>query len=293
MQDKKYFLITLALMERTQEELDFFVSEMKKVVKKYTKAGKISDQFALEKELSQVIDVFYELFVDDLTTAGKAVGKLKAQEALDTLVPELQRTGNYRRALELYNQVRSYSEANAKRMLQIKNDGLTLDIRLKTIKAGTEKTIRNIIENAMKEGKGAKEIAKLLEQYISPVGTDKIAPYDEYRKRFGRPKNYKVKGVPAGTVQYNALRIARTETANVYREATFRFYEGKDYIKGFKRYLSNRHTVYDECDVYAKKLYKTKEEVPRFHPQCLCDVRAVPITYEELLELAREELAVV
>ena len=135
----------------------------------------------------------------------------------------------------------------------------------------------------MVQNKGAKEIAKELLQYIKPVADiTNTRPYDEYRKRFGKPKSYKVNNRPAGSVQFNAIRIARTETSHVYRQATLDFYEDKPYIKGYSWNLSNRHPVKDECDLYASRTYATRNSIPRQHPNCLCSIQAIPMTAAEL-----------
>lgn len=283
MQDTKFFTLALALENATQEELDLLVKHIQSIVDYYTKGGVITDQQAMTQSINKEIDKFYKQFVVELKDTAKAVGALQAETAIKTVIPLLKKAGLYKEAIELYTQVRKYAEDVEKRFMFNKWADIPLEHRLKTIKAGTQKTVQNIIMNGMNEGKGAKAIAKELRQYISPVeDLTKTKPYDEYRKRFGRPKSFTPKGVPAGSVQYNALRIARTETARVYREATVDFYEDKDYVNGYTWNLSRAHPVKDECDDYARKTYKTRDELPKPHPQCLCFVRPIVMTLSEL-----------
>lgn len=283
MRDKQFYVLALALQNATKEQLDTLVTTIQQLVRKYTKGGQISDQQALEQAIIKELNKFYTVFVENLVITAQAVGKIEANKAIQQIVPLLEKVGLFEMAIEFYNDVQSYTDNIQARLLFSKQNDLTLKMRIKTLQNGSEKTIRNIITNAMREGKGAKEIAKLLEEYVNPLPNGKkVQPLSEYRKRFNRAKNYTPKGVPFGSVQYNALRIARTEVANVSRNATIRFYEDRFWVKGYRRVLSNRHPKRDECDDYAKEIYKNKEDVPPFHPNCLCAILPVVMSPSEI-----------
>lgn len=286
MRNKKIFLLFLALQNATDYQLNSLIGRINKTIEKYTRGGNITDVAQLERELNKLIDSYYSIFVDKLLDNGQQIAIERVNEALIQIIPKLAKAGLYSEAINFYNDVKLYAESTKARMMFTKRGGQTLAVRIKTIQDGTEKTVRNIIANGVKDGKGSKAIAKDIAQYIKPVDDlTSIKPYDEYRKRFGRPKSFTPKGVPPGSVQYNSLRIARTESANVYRERAFDFYDDRQWVKGYRRVLSNRHPKTDECDTYAKKIYAKREDVPGFHIQCLCDVQAVVMTEQELTQL--------
>ena len=139
----------------------------------------------------------------------------------------------------------------------------------------------------MKDGLSAEKIALNIRQYVNPLpGVAKARPYDIYRKTFGKAKDFTPKGVPAGTIQSNALRIARTETAEFYRDAASQFYADKDYVTGYRWVLSNRHPHYDICDeLAAHGVYSKTEDRPFSHPYCLCDWQAELAPISEIKKL--------
>ena len=55
----------------------------------------------------------------------------------------------------------------------------------------------------------------------------------------------------------------------------------KEYNKGFEWTLSNAHREFDECDLHAG-FYERWQDIPPQHPNCMCDIRGVPMTREEL-----------
>lgn len=292
MNDRKFFLLAIALENATQTQLDALVSDVITTVKKYTKGGNITDQHALTREISKLIDRFYYTFVDLLHESAKKVGDNAAQKAINEMIPLLNSAGLYREGIKLYQEIRDYGERVAKRLMVDGWSGQPLSYTIKTIKAGTQKTVQNIIANGSAEGKSAFDIAKRIEQYLNPIKNGAtVAPYEEYRKRFGRPKSFTPKGVPKGSVQYNAYRIARTEMAHISRTAVLDFYEDKEFVKGYSWHLSNRHKETDICDENAKKTYETRDDIPTQHPNCLCDIRAIPMTRAELAAYRRANMS--
>ena len=168
-------------------------------------------------------------------------------------------------------------------------DGRTLQGRITTIKTGNIRIVRTIIEEGVRRGSSVLSIANQIEAYVQPdILGRRVRPFDLYRQRFGRPKSFVPKGIPAGSMDYNAVRIARTETARTYRAATVDFYKNKDYVDGFDLVMSGSHPKTDECDGYAADSpYYEIEQIPDSHPNCLCDVIPRILSYEEMRELKR------
>lgn len=288
MQDRRFFLMVLNLEKATQAQLDDLTNRINTIIAKYTRGGQITDIQALTREVNNVVDGYYRVFIEHMQITAEAVGNVRASQAIEEMMPALMKAGLYKEATQLYTDVRNYAASARKRLMLDKwaKDQVPLGYRIKTIKEGTQKTVLNIIQQGFVEKKGSAEIAKLLEQYINPVGK---APSAEalraYRIKYGRPMNYTPKNVSPATVRYQALRIARTEMAHIYRQATLDFYEDKDYVKGYKWTLSNRHPKDDECDEYSKVTYESREDIPAQHPNCLCDIQAIRMTEKEMKEL--------
>lgn len=288
MQDRRFFLMVLNLEKATQAQLDDLTNRINNLVSKYTRGGQITDIQALTREVNLVVDGYYRVFIEHMQISAEAVGSVRASQAVEEMIPVLIKAGLYKEATQLYNDVRNYAASARKRLMLNKwaKDQVPLGYRIKTIKEGTQKTVMNIIQQSFVEKKGSAEVAKLLEQYINPVSS---APSEKarlaYIKKYGRPMNYTPKNVSPATVRYQALRIARTEMAHIYRQATLDFYEDKDYIKGYSWNLSNRHPRTDECNDYSKIIYETREDIPEAHPNCLCDIRPVRMTEKEMKEL--------
>lgn len=291
MRDRQFYLLLLALENATQDQLDRLTEELRRLERRYTRNGVITDPVAYGSAVNRELGQYYDVFVEDMIEMSEKVTQLQVRNAVENILPILERAGWFQEATSFRRRVFAYQDAVQSRLLLSKRvDGLTLDFRIKTLKRGSQQTVRNIIANGVREGIGAKDLAKMIEQYINPnYQMKRTAPFEQYRKRFGRAKDFVPDGVPRGSVQHNAMRIARTETAHIYRTATLDFYEDREWVKGYRRVLSNRHPAVDECDDKAKIIYDTRQEAEDsdFHPNCLCDVQPVLMTFEELRQLAR------
>lgn len=284
--DAKFLQLALNLQKATQRELDVYMRKVTRLIKLQTRFGKIADPTLLNKQIDKVTDEYFKKFALEIRNTAGGVGAVAADQALEVVIPLLVKAKLYQEAVQLYKDIGNYAADVEKRIFSNGWAGRTLGFRLKTIQEGTQRTIQNIIVNGVNEGRGARDIAKDLRQYINPIDTEsKIAPLDQYRTRFGRPKNYKVPGIPRGSVQYNSYRIARTETAHIYRQSAMDFYENRDWVKGFRWVLSPNHPKGDICDEWSRETYERAEDVPTGHPNCLCRVRPIIMTATEMREL--------
>lgn len=157
-------------------------------------------------------------------------------------------------------------------------DGLTINDRIKTIKEGAERVVRSLVRQAYANGEDAWSLARKIEGYLDPKDSNLyIAPWTIIRRQLGLPVTFKPTGIPAGSVKYNALRIARTEIAEVARTAVLNMIKNTPNSLGAKWNLSAAHTDYDICDVLAnadsglgKGVYKVGKYPRVPHPNCLC-----------------------
>lgn len=167
---------------------------------------------------------------------------------------------------------------------------LTTGQRIKNIQDGSERVVRNIINLGIKDGRSSWEIAKEIEQYVKPNENGKrVAPWTITRRELGKPISYIPKGVPAGSVEYNAFRIARTEVASYYQQAPYLAHKDKWYYNGTLWVLSRSHPKIDLCDDYAAHdeglgigVWRKPPKIP--HPHCLCHTRTKTVNTTEMLD---------
>lgn len=111
------------------------------------------------------------------------------------------------------------------------DDGFTLSDRIWKLDQIMNKNIKHMVEDCVNEGKSAVNFAKAVEQYLEvpgPAWTTGIKPSVTGR----------------GSVKYNALRLARTETNQAYHRAQNISDKESIIVKGTKWNLSSSHPNY-------------------------------------------------
>jgi hypothetical protein len=80
------------------------------------------------------------------------------------------------------------------------------------------------------------------------------------------------------------MRIARTETANTYRQSTIDFYKDKPFVSAWDWVLSGAHPRPDVCDDYhTEGPYDHWYDLPTApHPYCMCDVVVITKSVDEI-----------
>lgn len=163
--------------------------------------------------------------------------------------------------------------------------------RMKTVIAGAQRTVNNIIRTGVKDGTPTWEIAKQIQAYVIPQQSGlKVAPWTIARRALGKQTSYIPTGVPAGSVEYNAMRIARTETASTYQQAPYLAHKDKWYYNGIKWVLSRSHPKADICDAYAMHdegigigVWRVCPKIP--HPHDLCHTQTQTVAPEEMIRM--------
>jgi len=285
--DKQFLLIAIALELDLQGKLDASTKVINALVTQYTRGGFINDSTSLINATNDELDGYFTTLVEQTATAVGDVSQAKVDIAMNTVYKSLITAGGYDAARAFKTELGTYADDQMKAFITKQSFGSTFATRIATIQDGSEKTVNNIIALGVKNGTSAKDIGVQLEQYINPTsGIQKTAPWTVYRDRFGKPADFVPDGVPAGTIQYNAMRIARSETADAYRDATTNIYASKPFTTGFNWVLSNSHEVDDECDDFADASpYATADDLPDAHPFCLCDIEPVLMSADDLADL--------
>jgi len=162
-------------------------------------------------------------------------------------------------------------------------DGWTLSDRIWETDRVLRKNLHDMIEQCVNEGLSAVEFSRAVEQYLlkpGPAWTTKIKPSVSGR----------------GSVKYNALRLARTETNIAYRLAHALGAKNSTIVKGIKWNLSRSHPEKDICDQWATQdLYELgsgvypPDKLPPGHPNCLCYLTDILLQGEELARALEEK----
>lgn len=133
------------------------------------------------------------------------------------------------------------------------------------------KTVENLINTGLLQGKSAAEIATSVRKYISP-------------------------NTPGGA-SYAAMRLGRTELNNAFHQTSIRMAKEDPFVESLKWNLSRSHGAADKCDQYAKEthtrggeagVYPVGDVPAKPHPQCLCFTTPVVIAEEEFLRRLRK-----
>lgn len=163
-----------------------------------------------------------------------------------------------------------------------------------------KKEIEIIVQNGMKEGKSPSEIAQSIRSYLKEPYRYEKSVYNPTTGRLERSdaaKDYHPgQGVYRSSYK-NALRMARTEMTQAYRQAEWESYQNNPLIKAYEIRLSGNHTTMktvkgkrvpvpltDICDKLAGVYPKTFKWVG-WHPQCRCLMIPITVSKSEFREL--------
>lgn len=166
-------------------------------------------------------------------------------------------------------------------------DGYRLSDRIWKLHSTMDVNLKSMVEQCVNQGKSAVNFSKAVERYLEkpgPAWTTAIKP--------------SITG--KGSVKYNALRLARTETNNAYRMAHQASAKGSVIVKGIKWNLSASHPHYDYeeiCELYAENdIYGLgngvfpPDAVPISpHPNCMCYLTDVLYEGDELINRIKEK----
>jgi hypothetical protein len=157
-------------------------------------------------------------------------------------------------------------------------DGFTLSDRIWIQDKTLRQNLHGMIEQCVNGGMSAVDFSRAVQDYLKkpgPAWTTKIKPSVTGR----------------GSIKYNALRLARTETNNAYRTTQALGAQKSSIVKGIKWNLSRSHPKEDICDTWATQdLYGLgpgaypPDKLPPGHPNCLCFCTDVLLEGKELIK---------
>jgi len=165
-------------------------------------------------------------------------------------------------------------------LMRYRADGLKLSERLYRLNQNTKKLLENTILSGIATGESTEEIAKKVRTHFKDASIFTEEELADMRKVKGSKRGF------SRSLNYNAKRLLRTEINNAFHEAQVYMSENDPTVIGNQWKLSNRHTIFDECDYAAKAnlyglgrgIYPTNRTPVRPHPNCICHI--IPVLRE-------------
>jgi hypothetical protein len=235
--------------------------------------------------VSLLIVGFYTAFTAMSVNVTRDVALVYANYVDKTIITMLNDVGATNTARSLRDKAIKYPTVATNRFKSRINpyDRKTFDQRIVTLKRASDDIVKQLVARGIKDGKSVNDIARSIQNYVDPTS--------QAGRRWTRGNgiNYKAlppnRRLPKAAIRYNAVRIARSEIMQTYQQSTGEFYDDQPYNQGFRWVLSNTHTGKDICDINAARIYKRYEDIPKRHPQCMCDIQPIPITLAQLRRL--------
>lgn len=283
------------LDEYTRQELFKLNRELQRLYEEHQRGESLADTEELRNKLFKRIALWGGLFASGLVAYNVLAAKRAIDRDNDDLKIAFRPFASNQKSYKFLDNERDrvagfVGDTFLQRRFQGTNK--STEQRIKTIVAGSQRTVDNIIKLGVKDGTSSYEIAKQIEAYISPDYADgkRIAPWTLARRALGKPISYVPTGVPAGSVEYNAMRIAVSELAATYQQAPYLAHKDKWYYNGTKWVLSRSHPRADECDLNATHdeglgigVWKKPPKLP--HPWCLCHTQVMTVGTDEMIRM--------
>lgn len=268
------------------DALDDVVGAFNRLVRENSRSDVINDKGEIDRKTAVILAGFFVILREIIVDHNGVVADIVAQDQFREVQGKYKKVSGLAREITKFRgQVEKFAEETEKGILTRvwADDRKSIATRLKTVETQSIRVVRNIIEVDIRKGKSATEIAKDIQDYVKPLPKGKrISPFQWYRDRFGAKVKALQDGVvPAGSVNYNAFRIARTEINRTYRMSSVLLQKGKPWVRGFKWNLSPAHKLTDECDDFVG-VYKDERDLPQPHPNCMCYVTVDLVPISEL-----------
>jgi len=276
---KQLYGIMLDQDADVDDALDLLNSKVDSAFKQYSDGENIRNEKGLAKSIIIALGVFSASYLGIVSKRNEEI----VSASRDNEIKQIKALGA-KAVAEFERRTRDIPKNYSKSLLIKKryDDGKTLEGRFKTVIKGAEKTVINIIGSGMDKGKTAEQIAQDIRRYVKPSSEGRgLSPFEFYRRHYDTART--PRDLRSGSIEYNALRIARTEIATTNREVIYELYKDDPNVKGYKWILSPSHPKPDICDVYAehneglgKGVWRKPPSTP--HPNCFCGIEEYPPT---------------
>src|SRR4051794_17804835 len=260
-------------------------AQLVRIVTDRTRRGRTSQRELINRAIQDYVNSYRVVVTDAVANAAG----LQADKNAAKLLPLLMEAGAQAERDFMDKRFTGYQEEIRRRFPTQRHpeDLKTFEQRVTTVRRGFERLVYQTVQRGVDEGIDPRKLAFAIRDAVvmTPPRTQTEA-YREAAKLRNQASTYVYRGAPSGSIQYNSIRIIRTEMAGIYRRSVTDFYEDRPHTEGFDWVLSNRHVGPDRCDVNAQNApYKSQAEVPSTHPMCLCRLVARIISQEQLKRL--------
>lgn len=278
----------------TRYQLLSYNGDIQQFLREHTRGGEIVDRDTLYERIVKASLLFGGAFAAGLLLKNIAAAKKSISNDNELIKFNIMKAGGKENRITPF--LRNNRDSALVRLgesfptRKFPGTNIGVGVRIKNVTDGSAKVVRNIIDLGIKDGLSSIEIGKMIEQYVIPNANGKrVSPWTISRREFNKPISYVPKGIPAGSVEYNAYRIAVSETAATYQQAPYLANNGKWYVEGFYWVLSRSHPKIDTCDDYAAHdegiglgVWRKIPKLP--HPHCLCHTQTKTIDTMEMVE---------
>jgi hypothetical protein len=273
--EKPYLIAVLAGVHAIQLLLDKTSDDMYTKARQNSRGGKVSSSYQLVTELRGLLALLLAEMNPIMDATIKTIIAHRVDQVVNDTLPLLRAAGADQSAIAITQQTANAAADAVKRYPNMKTGqyDITYQDRMAVLNTSGDKVIQSLVETGVAAGKGVDEIALDIQNYVNPESY-KIAtrPWEIIRQRFGYVDNRIPADVMPGSIQSNMFNIARTMSAEIYRQSSTEFYADKQYAAGWNWILSRSHLIVDICDDNASaNPYGIDEVQPGSHNYCLCD----------------------
>ena len=277
---RKRYLLLLQQTDRTIADL--YLASVKRLLAEFRAGRNKGLRFLLEAVSEDVTQLNVDLgkSIDAAISNGVEAGMVFSKSvSLDVLKKAEIQTEPMIRAYE-FQRKRAVAMSYARSY----KDGLKLSQRIWNVTEGNKKVLADIVRAGV--GEDAVTVAKAMQTYVKSGSTRMAAEYPGMIKRMGSR-------IPLN-LDYNALRLARTELTAAYGEGTLAGAKASPAIGKVRWVLSSSHPRPDICDTYAEGgeghgVYSV-DDCPPYpaHPNCLCTLQPEPEDTGDLIKRLKQ-----
>lgn len=266
----------------TQKILNQYILEIERASRKHK-----DDMNAFQKAVVVLLGAMFIDFSRVSTASNAKIAGNVAKYVDNTLIPNLRKAGAVQTAATLKKSTVMYSQQIARAFVLRRNpvDNRSFSQRIVTLNRGSEQMVDKLIRLGIKQGNSVNEIARAIEGYIDPASQSGRRITSGSRINYRMVKTTRTK-IPKGSIKYNAVRIARSESMQTYDNASKEYYEDKPWSEGWDWFTSNTHVGPDACDD-LRKASPHKVLPKRPHPQCTCNTRARLLGLKDFEQLVK------
>lgn len=162
--------------------------------------------------------------------------------------------------------------------LWIGPDGKQLSDRIWNVAGDLRRKLDNYLTDAIRSSKSVQQMALELEDFLLP-----------------KPEQMPLPGLEQWQhLNYEALRLARTETASAHARADWLAGQRNPFVEKYQPRVSPGHKGFDQCDIEEANGPYPKDDpahIPVFHANCMCTIFWIEVPRpQEVVKTLRQKI---